>query len=59
VVDVLVEGWSKHDPGVVCGRTSHNVMVNFPGTGDLAGRTVPVRITRAFTNTVRGEMLAN
>lgn len=53
--DVLVEGPSAHDEGVVCGRTGHNVMVNFPGEESLVGNTVRVRITRAFTNSCRGE----
>ena len=55
VVDVLVEGPSKHDDGVICGRTSTFAMINFPGTLDLVGRTVPVRVTRGFTNSARGE----
>jgi tRNA-2-methylthio-N6-dimethylallyladenosine synthase len=55
VSDVLVEGWSRHDPGVVCGRTSQFAMVNFPGDLSLVGKTVPVEVTRAFTNSARGE----
>jgi tRNA-2-methylthio-N6-dimethylallyladenosine synthase len=54
-VDVLVEGPSAHDEGVICGRTSHNVMVNFPGDPGLVGLTVRVRCTRGFTNSMRGE----
>ncbi len=53
---VLVEGWSKHDPGVICGRTTHNVMINFPGSLASLGQTVPVRVTRGFTNSCRGEV---
>jgi hypothetical protein len=30
-------------------------MVNFPGDLSLVGQTVPVRVTRAFTNSLRGE----
>ncbi len=52
---VLVEGPSAHDEGVICGRTSAFRMVNFPGEPSLTGRVVPVRITRAFTNSLRGE----
>jgi len=55
--DVLVEGPSRHDKGVVCGRTSAYKMVNFPGNLDLVGKTVPVTITRGFANTLRGERL--
>lgn len=55
VVDVLVEGPSRHDDGVVCGRTGTFKTVNFPGSLDLVGTTVPVQLTRAFTNSFRGE----
>ncbi len=55
VVDVLVEGPSRHDDGVVCGRTGTFKTVNFPGSIDLVGKTVPVQLTRAFTNSFRGE----
>jgi tRNA-2-methylthio-N6-dimethylallyladenosine synthase len=53
---VLVEGPSRHDVGVVCGRTGSFKMVNFPGSEELKGRTVPVRITRGFANSLRGEL---
>ena len=56
VVDVLVEGTSRHDEGVICGRTSTFAMVNFPGSEDLVGQTVPVRVTRGFTHSCRGEL---
>jgi tRNA-2-methylthio-N6-dimethylallyladenosine synthase len=55
VVEVLVEGWSKHDAGVICGRTSTNAMVNFPGSVDEVGDLVQVRVTRGFTHSCRGE----
>lgn len=55
VLDVLVEGPSRHDPAVVCGRTSTFKTVNFPGDTSLVGQTVPVLLTRAFTNSFRGE----
>ncbi len=55
VLPVLVEGPSAHDEGVVCGRTSGFKMVNFPGSHTMMGEWVPVRITRGFANTLRGE----
>jgi tRNA-2-methylthio-N6-dimethylallyladenosine synthase len=58
VHEVLVEGRSKWDADVACGRTGTFKMVNFPGGTDLVGRTVPVRILRGFSNSLRGEMLA-
>jgi tRNA-2-methylthio-N6-dimethylallyladenosine synthase len=56
-MDVLVEGPSKHDPDVMCGRTSTFKTINFPGSLRLVGHTVPVVVTRGFTNSLRGERL--
>jgi tRNA-2-methylthio-N6-dimethylallyladenosine synthase len=56
-VRVLVEGPSRHDEGVVCGRTSTNAMINFVGDPSLAGRWVDLRVTRGFTHSARGEPL--
>lgn len=56
-VDVLVEGPSRHDEGVVAGRTSSNLMVNFPGSESLVGEIVRVRVTRGFTHSARGELV--
>jgi tRNA-2-methylthio-N6-dimethylallyladenosine synthase len=53
--DVLVEGLSRHDEHIVCGRTSQNLMVNFPGTSLDIGRVVRVAVTRGFTHSARGE----
>jgi len=55
VQNVLVEGPSRHDEGVVCGRTGTHAMINFPGSIDLVGQWLDVRVTRAFTNSARGE----
>jgi tRNA-2-methylthio-N6-dimethylallyladenosine synthase len=55
VLDVLVEGPSAHDEGVVVGRSGTFVPVNFAGGVSLVGETVPVRITRGFTHSVRGD----
>ncbi|MCB9759776.1 MAG: tRNA (N6-isopentenyl adenosine(37)-C2)-methylthiotransferase MiaB [Alphaproteobacteria bacterium] len=56
-VDVLVEGPSKWDPAVMCGRTSTFKTLNFPGGTELTGQTVPVQVLRGFTNSLRGERL--
>ena len=53
---VLVEGTSRHGGGVICGRTSSNLMVNFPGDESLIGQFVRVRITRGLTHSCRGEL---
>ncbi len=58
VYDVLIEGPSRWDPAVVCGRTSTFKMINLPGELGWTGQTVPVRIVRGFTNTLRGERAA-
>jgi len=55
VLDVLIEGRSKHDADVMCGRTSSFKMINFPGDLSQIGQIVPVLVTKAFTNSMRGE----
>jgi tRNA-2-methylthio-N6-dimethylallyladenosine synthase len=56
VLDVLVDGPSKHDPAMLSGRTDDNFVVNF--TADLAtprGSMLGVRIESAQHHTLRGE----
>ncbi|MEZ4319505.1 MAG: tRNA (N6-isopentenyl adenosine(37)-C2)-methylthiotransferase MiaB [Myxococcota bacterium] len=57
VQNVLVEGPSRHDEGVVCGRTGTSAMINFPGDTALVGQWVDVRVTRGFTHSARGERI--
>ena len=57
IVEVLVDGTSKRDNSQVFGRTGQNVIVNFPGSPDLIGKSVRVRITRANPNTLTGEIV--
>jgi tRNA-2-methylthio-N6-dimethylallyladenosine synthase len=57
VQTVLVEGPSRHDEGVVCGRTGTFAMINFPGSTDLVGKWVDVRVTRGFMHSARGELV--
>jgi tRNA-2-methylthio-N6-dimethylallyladenosine synthase len=52
---VLVEGPARKDPGELCGRSSSNRMVNFPGPREFIGRMVDVTITAALAHTLRGE----
>lgn len=54
---ILVEGLDKGKPDVVFGRTRGNILVTFPGDASLRGLTVPVKITRAGTWTLEGEMV--
>ncbi len=55
-LDVLVEGPSKWDPEVLCGRSSTFKMINFAGPKELVGTIVPVKVLRGFTNSLRGEL---
>ncbi|MBE5813715.1 MAG: tRNA (N6-isopentenyl adenosine(37)-C2)-methylthiotransferase MiaB [Clostridiales bacterium] len=52
---VLVEGLSKRDPGMVSGKGTRNITVTFKGTEADIGTIVPVHITSAAVNTLRGE----
>ncbi len=57
VEDVLVEGFSKNDRTDVTGRTRTNRIVNFKGDIGMVGKTVPVKIIKAYTHSLRGEMI--
>ena len=54
-VDVLVDSRSARREWELSGRTSGNTVVNFAGQKDWIGRIVPVRITGANPNSLRGE----
>ena len=45
VMPVLVEGKNDHDPGLVTGRMTNNMLVHFPGDEKLTGSIVDVKIT--------------
>ena len=53
--DVLVDARSRRRDWELSGRTSGNTVVNFSGRPEWIGRTVPVRITAANPNSLRGE----
>jgi tRNA-2-methylthio-N6-dimethylallyladenosine synthase len=55
VEEVLVEGRSKQSDQDVTGRTRSNKIANFEGDLSLFGKLVPVRITRAYPHSLRGE----
>ncbi|MDQ4149596.1 MAG: tRNA (N6-isopentenyl adenosine(37)-C2)-methylthiotransferase MiaB [Actinomycetota bacterium] len=57
VVEVLVEGPSKKDPGRVTGRTRTNKLVHFAAPVD-AGQFSLVRVTSAAPNHLEGELIA-
>ena len=59
VVEVLVEGPSRRDPGAWKGRTRANRIVNFPAAGAVAaGDFVQVRITGAGFLSLEGRVAA-
>jgi tRNA-2-methylthio-N6-dimethylallyladenosine synthase len=57
VVDVLVDSRSRRRDWELSGRTSGNTVVNFAGAPEWIGRTLPVRITAANPNSLKGEAL--
>jgi tRNA-2-methylthio-N6-dimethylallyladenosine synthase len=56
VQEVLVEGESKMGEGQLFGRSTWNRIVNFSGPVALAGTLVPVKITKAYRNSMLGEL---
>jgi tRNA-2-methylthio-N6-dimethylallyladenosine synthase len=57
--EVFVEGRSKQSLQDMTGRTRSNKIVNFEGDLSMAGKLVPVRITRAYPHSLRGETLGS
>jgi tRNA-2-methylthio-N6-dimethylallyladenosine synthase len=55
-VDVLVDSRSRRREWELSGRTSGNTVVNLSGEVGWIGRTLPVRITAANPNSLRGEV---
>jgi tRNA-2-methylthio-N6-dimethylallyladenosine synthase len=51
---VLVDSTSRRRAWELSGRTSGNTVVNFPGREGWLGRVVPVRITAANPNSLKG-----
>jgi tRNA-2-methylthio-N6-dimethylallyladenosine synthase len=52
---VFVDARSRRREWELSGRTSGNTVVNLPGPAEWVGRTLPVRITGANPNSLRGE----
>ncbi len=57
VFDVLVDSRSRRRETELSGRTSGNVVVNFPGSLDWLGSVRPIRVRRAGPNSVWGEAI--
>jgi len=54
--EVLVDSISRRREWELSGRSTANTSVNFPGTPDLVGAFVRVRITRGGPNSLAGEL---
>ncbi len=60
VVEIMVEGLSKTNDAMMCGRTSSGKMVNFPKDDSLCvGDFVSVKITKISTWSLMGELVEN
>lgn len=57
-VEVLVEGTSEKDENFLKGRTRTNKLVLFPGSEELVGQLVRVKITRPQTWNLYGELIS-
>ena len=57
--EILVEGFSKKDPGQLQGRTENNRVVNFSSSNDdLIGHFVTVEILEARPNSLLGQFIS-
>lgn len=57
VVEVLVEGTSKNDETKLMGRTRNGRLVNFTGDKNSIGKLVNVKITKAQSFSLTGEII--
>lgn len=55
---VLVERLSRNSTNEVSGRTENNRVVNFEGQPELIGQFVDVLIEEAYTNSLKGKLVA-
>ena len=53
---ILVDGFGKKDKNQLSGRTENNRIVHFDGDKKLLGQFVPVKITEALQNSLRGAL---
>jgi tRNA-2-methylthio-N6-dimethylallyladenosine synthase len=57
VVDVLVEGESKNNPDVLAGYTTKSKLVNFKAPKSVIGKIIKVKVIKAKTWSLDGEMV--
>ena len=55
--EILVEGLSKRDEHQISGKGSRGITVTLDGSAADIGKILPVRITSAAVNTLRGERI--
>lgn len=55
--EVLVEGINEQDDRLVTGRLSNNLLVHFPGTADMIGKFMDVKLTEAKGFYYLGELI--
>lgn len=55
---ILVERLSRNSFTEIAGRTENNRVVNVEGSPDLIGQFIDVKITEAYTNSLKGEIVA-
>lgn len=56
-VEVLVEGLSKNREDILSGRTKTHKLIHFPGTEELIGQVVKVKINEAKSFNLSGELI--
>jgi tRNA-2-methylthio-N6-dimethylallyladenosine synthase len=56
-VEVLVDGPSKNNPNMMTGYTPHNMLVNFEAPDAKVGDFLNVKITKAFSWHLLGEVV--
>ncbi|MFC0271421.1 tRNA (N6-isopentenyl adenosine(37)-C2)-methylthiotransferase MiaB [Metabacillus herbersteinensis] len=57
IVEVLVEGESKNNPEILAGYTSKSKLVNFKGPKSSVGKLVKVKVSKANTWSLNGEII--
>lgn len=57
IVEVLIEGVSKNNPNMMSGYTKHNMLVNFLAENASVGEVVKVKVIKAFSWHLLGEMI--
>ena len=57
IVEVLVDGPSKNNPNMMTGYTPHNMLVNFEAPDAKVGDLLNVKITKAFSWHLLGEVV--